>query len=708
MATLLIILTILGNLTIAAIVYSNNKKSATNVLLAALSINLAIWELFTYIALQPGTEMTRLFWVRFVMFITATLGPLIYLLAKVFPDEKLKLNTIQKVIVISLPALTAITALTPTMFTSLQNLPNGDFTLRPGPTIVIYAVNLFYFMIAGFITLIKKYRSSSGIRKKQLSYFLAGIVLTFSAIAVTNFIAVVAFGTIRYTYLGPALTIIMIGFIAFAMLRHRLLEIRFIVYRAVVFTLILITFAIIGAGSLLFVSQFLTEGINQIIIYTTLSIVFAFSFNPLRRLFEKATKNIFYQEAYSSEELLESLGSILRSTLSITTLTTNVLKELSDTMHITRAAFYLKNDEGEYHVRSIGYDQTPSLSNNTIHNLTSAVKNELLVFDELDESAIKMLMRQNKVAVALPLRVKSTYHGLLILEDKSSGEIYSQQDIDVLEIFAPQISVAIQNALSYDEIKHFADTLKEEVRIATTDLRAANRRLTHLDKIKNEFIFIATHELKNPVTAMRGYLSMISEGFYGKIPDKMKDPLTQIQNSNQQLVELVNDLLQIARSEAKTLTIKPETVDLCSTIDAVCGNVKSLLDQKGLKLDHNCPSEKPLVTSDPIRLKEIINNLVSNAIKYSEKGTITISHEVKNNVVITHVKDEGVGISKKDAEKLFTRFYRVEDQAAKGIPGTGLGLYIIKQITEKMGGQIWFESEVGIGSTFSFSLPQAR
>jgi signal transduction histidine kinase len=291
------------------------------------------------------------------------------------------------------------------------------------------------------------------------------------------------------------------------------------------------------------------------------------------------------------------------------------------------------------------------------------------------------------------------------LDEKASGEIYSQQDINVLEILMPQLSVAMENAKSYDEIKHFADTLKEEVDKATKDLKIANQHLRHLDKLKDEFVFIATHELKNPVTAMRGYLSMLKEGTFGDIPAKMKDPLQQLQASNQQLVELVNDLLQIARTEAKTLTITTTDVDICPLIDAILGNVKPLFEQKGLKVEHNCPVKQLIVRADETKLKEIINNLVSNAIKYSDKGTITVSHEVKEYQVITHVKDQGNGISQKDQEKLFTRFFRAEEQAAKGTPGTGLGLFIVKQLVVKMGGKIWFESTLGQGSTFSFSLP---
>ena len=115
-----------------------------------------------------------------------------------------------------------------------------------------------------------------------------------------------------------------------------------------------------------------------------------------------------------------------------------------------------------------------------------------------------------------------------------------------------------------------------------------------------------------------------------------------------------------------------------------------------------------MVMADKERLREIISNLISNSIKYSQKGTIEISHSIDQDKLITTVKDEGVGIPESEHPKIFTRFFRVEEEAAKGIPGTGLGLFIVKQLLEKMQGRIWFDSASGAGSSFHFSLPIAH
>lgn len=707
-AALVVGLTFIANLTIGLVVYRNNPKSWTNRLTAGLALIFSLWTVFNYFALLPGSEATRIFWVRMVMLVTTPMGTFTYLLARCFPQEKLNASKFTLISLSLLMLVVGLFALSPWMFARVDNLPNGSFSLIPGPAIILFAFSHLGLTTWGVIILILKYRKAQGLLKKQLFYFLVGTVLTLTLITLTNFVAVVFFNSMQYTFIGPTFTLFQVGFLTYAIIRHRLFDIRSLVTRTVMYSLLLFSLTTLIFFSLQFAAQFFTQGSNSLIVYTLLTLFIALIFAPLKQVFEKLTRNIFYKNPYSSSELLETLGEITRSTLSLHTLGKHTLFELSHTMHLSRGALIINQGDSPPQVIHQGFIQKPAYSANTVHNLAEAAKGHLLIFDELEESPEKMLLRHEQISIVMPLRVKTTLHGLLILGEKASGEIYSQQDIDVLEILMPQLSVAIQNALSYEEIKGFADTLKDEVNNATKDLKLANRHLKHLDKLKDEFVFIATHELKNPVTALRGYLSMLEEGIYGPIPPKMKEPFSQMHYSNQQLVDLVNDLLQIARAEAKTLTIATIPVDIKQLIELVCNNLKPLADQKHLTLTYDKPKKDTLmVMGDEARLKEVLNNLISNAIKYSAAGTITISHENNEDKVITHVQDQGFGIADKDRAKIFTRFFRVEEEAAKGIPGTGLGLFIVKQIVEKMRGRIWFNSVHGKGTIFSFSLPKA-
>jgi signal transduction histidine kinase len=190
--------------------------------------------------------------------------------------------------------------------------------------------------------------------------------------------------------------------------------------------------------------------------------------------------------------------------------------------------------------------------------------------------------------------------------------------------------------------------------------------------------------------------------------------------SNQRLIQLVNDLLEVARSQAGRLTIKVAPVDIAPAISSTLDELKSLADEKGVTLSYDATlpggagadgTALPQVLADADRVKEVVINLVGNAIKYmGGAGTITITHELvaadeaAPAMLVTHIADTGIGMSAEAQEKLFQKFYRVQTDKTKDITGTGLGLFIVKEIIEKMGGTIAVASEEGKGSTFSFGL----
>ncbi|HSD12535.1 MAG TPA: HAMP domain-containing sensor histidine kinase, partial [Patescibacteria group bacterium] len=178
--------------------------------------------------------------------------------------------------------------------------------------------------------------------------------------------------------------------------------------------------------------------------------------------------------------------------------------------------------------------------------------------------------------------------------------------------------------------------------------------------------------------------------------------------ANDRLVQLVDDILDIARSDAGKLNISVSACDLSENIAAVVAEQKVLADAKKIMLAYARPGKPVRVMADDVRLKEVLVNLVSNAVKYSPEGAaVTISHQRKNGNVVTHVRDSGFGIPKKDQVHVFEKFFRSDEGRIKGIAGTGLGLFITKQLVEKMNGKIWFSSTEGKGSTFSFSLKAA-
>ena len=233
--------------------------------------------------------------------------------------------------------------------------------------------------------------------------------------------------------------------------------------------------------------------------------------------------------------------------------------------------------------------------------------------------------------------------------------------------------------------------------------------LRRLRELQEEFVFVAAHELRTPVTAIKGYISfLLDESMAGVLPSKAKEFLGQVERANARLVQLVNDLLEVARSEADRLKIEVKPVDLAAPIRAVLDELAPLAAEKNISIRYEPPAGLARVLADEGRVKEIMVNLVGNAIKYNRpSGSVSVRHETQDRELITHVADTGIGIPKEAQARLFEKFYRVQSDAARDITGTGLGIFIVKEIVEKMGGKSLGESEEGRGSTFSFSLPRA-
>ena len=291
--------------------------------------------------------------------------------------------------------------------------------------------------------------------------------------------------------------------------------------------------------------------------------------------------------------------------------------------------------------------------------------------------------------------------------NKLSGDIFTEQDIRLIEILTPEAAIAIQNAKAYEEIRRFNITLQEEVNKATKDLQEANIKLQELDKLKDEFVSLASHELRTPMTAIKGSLSTILDGYTGQINASTKEFLTAAFNENDRLIRLVNNLLNISRIEAGRITFTITKIDLDKLIKEVVKNLQMSATEKNLTLmykDDNLPS---IIMGDEDKVKEILINLIGNALKFTHQGGVTVSVFEKDNQVTTAVSDTGHGIAKEDQDLLFKKFSQVRGSYAKQSGGTGLGLYISKKMIEGMKGNIWLESEVGKGSTFYFSLPKA-
>lgn len=237
-----------------------------------------------------------------------------------------------------------------------------------------------------------------------------------------------------------------------------------------------------------------------------------------------------------------------------------------------------------------------------------------------------------------------------------------------------------------------------------------SKKLKEIDEMKDDFIKMTTHELRNPIVALRGYLDILESDLKKVITEKQKVQFERLKISAKNLNDLIEDILDVTRIEQGRLDFTPQMIPVNNKIKEITEELKLKAEEKNLELNIELVQGEYYLNLNPERFRQVLFNLIDNAIKYTEKGKISVISKIEElrKRYIIEIKDTGVGISAEDQKRLFEQFYRVKTKKTAGIQGTGLGLWITKQICEKMGGQIFIESMEGVGTKFTLIFPLAE
>lgn len=248
---------------------------------------------------------------------------------------------------------------------------------------------------------------------------------------------------------------------------------------------------------------------------------------------------------------------------------------------------------------------------------------------------------------------------------------------------------------------------RERIEKLASELEKANDRLKELDQLKSEFLSLATHQIRAPLTAIKGYASLILDGDYGKISEPVKDTVQIIFDSCQNLVVIVNEFLDISRIEQGRMKYDLVEFDINKSVDQAIKEIIPNIEKAGLTAEFLSSDGSNIVYADQGKIRQIVGNILDNSIKYTPHGGIKIKIEDVREKVRVIVSDTGIGIAPEDIPKLFTKFTRAKDAFRTNVIGTGLGLYVAKQMMEAQNGKIWVESEgLGKGSTFFLEIPK--
>jgi len=276
--------------------------------------------------------------------------------------------------------------------------------------------------------------------------------------------------------------------------------------------------------------------------------------------------------------------------------------------------------------------------------------------------------------------------GALIVRRKRPGA-FAQETVDLLETFATQSAIALRNAQMY------------------RDIEEKSREIEVASQHKSQFLANMSHELRTPLNAILGYTELILDGIYGPPAAKMREVLERVESNGRHLLGLINEVLDLSKIEAGELELSVTEFAVPEVVQSVVTATESLAAEKHLALNVSLPPDLPRATGDERRILQVLLNLVGNAIKFTDAGSVEIEVAARNGALDFMVADTGPGIAPADQEKVFQEFQQVDITTTKEKGGTGLGLAIAKRIIDLHGGRIWVESDLGQGSTFGFSLP---
>jgi len=292
-----------------------------------------------------------------------------------------------------------------------------------------------------------------------------------------------------------------------------------------------------------------------------------------------------------------------------------------------------------------------------------------------------------------------------LAEEKEVLKLYSERLVNKLEKKMLDLEKEITVRTQAEEaLKKAQDELELKVAERTKELMQANLRLKELDRLKSKFIASMSHELKTPLNSIIGLTGIILQGISGEITEVQRKELTMVKNSADHLFSLISDIIDVSKIEADQIELAIEELDLAELIQGVRDSFKTSVDEKGLKISLETP-ERLIIKSDSRRAKQVIINLVSNAVKFTDKGEIAINAAKKDKGVEVSVADTGIGIKKENMKMLFKQFSQFPPEGRLVVEGTGLGLYLSKKIAALLGGEIKAKSEFGKGSKFAFILP---
>lgn len=707
------------NVALGILVGVRNWRHQLNIVFMAMIVALSLWIVGIGGFGLAGSDAQAHGWARVYYVAPLLLALMLAYTSYLFPDRsKLPWSLVLSA---GIPTLLMVGMLSVNPGFIIQEVirteSNREVVVNQGNYFVYATVVVILFTFA-LATLFLRTRKLTGIYREQSRLFFYSTAIV-SVIGIWfDMVLPHWLGNYQLIWVGPLAISFFITVNVFNIIRHKMFDLRLAIVRSLGYGLALIAVALLysilvfGIINRSFDLQ-LSVGAQLLLLLSMTA--FALSFQWIKVFLSKTTNALFFRDAYDAQELFNQLNKVLISSIDMRQLMTHSATIIDNTLKVEYALICLRGENG-YRLFASKNTKVDAGIISRLHKETKDIEDGVLIADfanDTTQASIKELMVVSDIAaMAKLIKIKNGAQeiiGSLILGNKRSGNSFTNQDKKTLEVLADELVIAIQNVLQYEEIQQFNETLQHKIDDATRDLRRANEKLKALDETKDEFISMASHQLRTPLTSVKGYLSMVLEGDAGKLKPQQEELLRQAFISSQRMVYLISDLLNVSRLRTGKFIIEAAPTDLA---EVVAGEIDQLVEtakSRGLKLIYDRPADFPLLNLDETKIRQVIMNFVDNAIYYTPKGgEVRVVLEAKPASVELRVIDNGIGVPKHKQHQLFSKFYRADNARRMRPDGTGLGLFMAKKVIIAQGGAILFNSAEGKGSTFGFTFPRKK
>ena len=422
-ALIITLISALANIVLGLFAYFKNARSDTNRFFLILSLSIASWLVINQLAFLGLSKDWTLFFTRFVMTLATIQAVSFFLLSYTFPRDKTPLS---KKFLIGYGAIAIgvmILSLTPFLFADVE-INGTNVSPVPAPGIAAFLIVAVGSVASGAVHLVRKYFKAKGLVRVQIGYMLLGAGCMFAALILFNLIFVLILKTSALAPLGSASTMLFTGAIAYAIVRHRFLDIKAVVARSVAYALLLGILSIVYVGVLFGVSQLFFRnqaGSDQVIVYTILALFVAITYQPLKVKLEQVTDSIFYKNQYRANELIANITNIMAETLELEDLANQSLSQLLQTMHITRGGLWVYDGKEFSRVSALGESRTEKFQATDERLKLVGASDHIIVIDEGLRDGHNQILRELNASIAVPMFAGDVLQGVLLLGDKQSG-----------------------------------------------------------------------------------------------------------------------------------------------------------------------------------------------------------------------------------------------------------------------------------------------